>query len=130
VRSIAPAVDTKTHAASISIEPSDPDHQLKPGMQAMVTIVSVKPDALVVPRGAVLGSPIPGAEATIITVNDNRAERKSVRLGQVTTQVAEVASGLAEGDMVAIANAGSLNTGDLVTAVPQTTGRSSAAAGL
>ncbi|HEX8968508.1 MAG TPA: efflux RND transporter periplasmic adaptor subunit, partial [Chloroflexota bacterium] len=115
VRAVAPALDSRTRTASVQIEPLDPTHQLKPGMQAMVTVVCVKSDALVVPREAVLGSLLAGAKATVVTIENNHAERRPVRIGVVDDRVAEITSGLQEGDVVATTNAGGINNGDAVS---------------
>jgi hypothetical protein len=80
-----------------------------------------------VPREAVLGTPAPNALATVVTLDDNRAERKSVRLGLVTDQVVEVTSGLADGQLVAVGNASGLNNGDAVVPQLRTTVASSGA---
>jgi RND family efflux transporter MFP subunit len=120
VIAVSPAVDPKTRTAEVRVAPSDAQVRLVPGSQAMVTIVSQTPDALVVPRDAIIGGAVAGGPATVVTVDGNRAERKSIRLGEVNDQVAEVVSGLSEGELVATANAADINTGDVVTAVPQT----------
>ena len=54
------------------------------------------------------------ANATVVTLDGGHAERKNVRLGLITDQSVEVTSGLADGQIVAIANASGLNNGDAV----------------
>jgi hypothetical protein len=56
----------------------------------------------------------------VVTVDDNTVGRRSVRLGAVTDQVAQVTSGLSEGELVATANAANLSPGQLVQAIAQT----------
>jgi RND family efflux transporter MFP subunit len=121
VSAVAPAVDSKTRTATVRVELNDPEHQLKPGMQAMVSIAVMTPDALVVPRDAVTDSLVPGSEATVVTLDNNQVERTSIRLGQVGNQMVEVTSGLAEGQLVAISNLSTLKNGDAVVAVRPTT---------
>jgi multidrug efflux pump subunit AcrA (membrane-fusion protein) len=87
-------------------------------MQAMVTFRVLKPDVLVVPLDAVQGSIVPGAAATVVTVEDDRAELTTVHLGQVDDQFAEVASGLLPGELVVTPNRNALKTGDPVLALP------------
>jgi multidrug efflux pump subunit AcrA (membrane-fusion protein) len=69
---------------------------------------------LLVPREAVLGSPTANGQATVVTLDGDRAERKSVRLGLVNDQVVEVSSGLTDGQIVAVGNASGLSNGDVV----------------
>ena len=77
-------------------------------------VTGAQSNALLVPREAVLGTPIPNGQATVVTLDGGRAERKNVRLGLITDQSVEVTSGLADGQIVAIANASGLNNGDAV----------------
>jgi multidrug efflux pump subunit AcrA (membrane-fusion protein) len=119
VSAVAPAVDPKTRTASVRIDPTDAQSQprLYPGMQAMLTIGTSKPDALLVPRTAVIGPVVAGAQATVVALDDDRVNYRSVRLGHVDGHVAEVTSGLAEGELVAVANPSGLVNGQ--TVVPQ-----------
>ena len=122
VSAVAPAVDPKTRTASVRIDPSaGPDQMpLYPGMQAVLTIVATKPDALVVPRAAVIGPLVSGAQATVVALADGRANYKAVRLGLVDVQQAEITSGLQEGELVAVANASGLINGQAVVPQPGT----------
>jgi RND family efflux transporter MFP subunit len=118
VAAIAPGVDLKTRTTSVRIEPKDDGGRLRPGMLAQVSIITgTQANALLVPREAVLGSPTPNGQATIVTLDGGRAKRTAVRLGLVNDQVVEVSSGLSDGQVVAIGNASGLNNGDVV--VPQ-----------
>ncbi|HEY0583360.1 MAG TPA: efflux RND transporter periplasmic adaptor subunit, partial [Chloroflexota bacterium] len=118
VTAVAPGVDQKSRTASVRIQPQDDSGRLRPGMLAQVSIVTgAQPNALIVPREAILGTPVANGQATVVTLDSNRAERKSVRLGLVTDQTVEVSSGLTDGQVVAVGNASSLNNGDAV--VPQ-----------
>ena len=118
VVAVAPGVDQKTRSASVRIAPNDAAGKLRPGMLAQVSIVTgAQSNALLVPREAILGTPALNAQATVVTLDGGRAERKSVRLGLITDQSVEVTSGLVDGQVVAIGNASGLNNGDAV--VPQ-----------
>jgi HlyD family secretion protein len=115
VTAIAPGVDTKTRTTSVRIQPKDDIGRLRTGMLAQVSIITgAQTNALLVPREAVLGAPTPNGQATVVTLDGGRAERKTVRLGLVNDQVVEISSGLADGQIVAIANASGLNNGDVV----------------
>jgi RND family efflux transporter MFP subunit len=120
VTSVAPAVDPKTLTAAVRITPQDPDHQLRAGMQAVVTVYGATPDALVVPRTAVIGPTVTGGTATVVTVDDNQAQPTSVRLGAVGSNTVQVTSGLNEGDVVATVNPAALTSGEQVMAQVQT----------
>ena len=118
VSAVAPAIDQKSRTASVRIQPKDDAGKLRPGMLAQVGIITAtQPDALLVPREAIIGTPVPNGQATIITLDDGRAQRTNVRLGLVSDQVVQVSSGLGAGQVVAIGNANGLNNGDVV--VPQ-----------
>jgi RND family efflux transporter MFP subunit len=118
VTAIAPGIDQKTRTASVRIQPQDDAARLRPGMLAQVSIITGnKSDTLLVPREAVLGTPVPNGQATVVTLDGNRAARTSVRLGLVNDQTVEISSGLADGQVVAVGNVSSLNNGDAV--VPQ-----------
>jgi hypothetical protein len=91
--------------------------KIYPGMQALVTFAGETPVGLVVPRSAVIGPAVPGGPATVVTVSDNRAARTAVRLGVINDHVAQITSGLSEGDVVAVANAGGLSNGQVVAAI-------------
>ena len=84
-------------------------------MLAQVSIVTgAQSNALLVPREAVLGTPAANGQATVVTLDGGRAERKNVRLGLITDKAVEVTSGLVDGQIVAIGNASGLNNGDAV----------------
>jgi len=118
VSAIAPAIDQKSRTASVRIQPKDDAGKLRPGMLAQVSIITAtQPDALLVPREAIIGTPVPNGQATVITLDDGRALRTNVRLGLVNDQVVQVSSGLGAGQVVAIGNTNGLNNGDVV--VPQ-----------
>jgi RND family efflux transporter MFP subunit len=118
VSAIAPAVDQKSRTASVLIDPKDDAGKLRPGMLAQVNIVTgAQPNALLVPREAVLGSATPNGQATVVTLDGGKAQRTTVHLGLIGDQFVEITSGLADGQVVAVGNANGLNSGDAV--VPQ-----------
>jgi multidrug efflux pump subunit AcrA (membrane-fusion protein) len=100
----------------VRVEPRDASGKLKPGMLAQVSVITgTESNALLVPREAILGSPNPNGQATIVALDGGRAERKTVQLGLVSDRFVEVRGGLNEGQLVAIGNANGLNTGDVVS---------------
>jgi RND family efflux transporter MFP subunit len=118
VTAIAPGIDQKSRTASVRVQPQDNAGRLRPGMLAQVSIMTgAQSNALLLPREAILGTPIPNGQATVVTLDGNRAERTTVRLGLVNDQTVQVSSGLTDGQVVAVGNATSLSNGDAV--VPQ-----------
>jgi HlyD family secretion protein len=118
VSAVAPGVDQKSRTASVRIQPQDDTAKLKPGMLAQVSIVTAaQSNALVVPREAIIGTPAPNTQATVVILDGGRAQRTSVQLGLVNDRAVQVNGGLSDGQVVAIANANGLNNGDVV--VPQ-----------
>ena len=118
VTTIAPAIDQKTRTATVHIDPKDVGNKLRAGMMAQINIVtSAQPNALMVPREAIVGSLSPNAPATVITLDGGKAQRTNVQTGLVSDQYVQITSGLADGQVVAVGNSNGLNSGDVV--VPQ-----------
>ena len=54
-----------------------PAGRLRPGMLAQVSIVTGnQTNALLVPREAILGTPVPNGQATVVTLDGSRAQRR------------------------------------------------------
>lgn len=118
VSAVAPGIDQKSRTASVRIRPQDEAGVLKPGMLAQVSIITAaRTDALLVPREAVIGSPAPNAQTTVVLLEGGRAQRVPVQLGLVSDRSVQIASGLSDGQVVAVGNTSGLNNGDVV--VPQ-----------
>jgi hypothetical protein len=71
-----------------------------------------KRSILAVPMEAVIGSE--GAYF-VFTMEDNTARRVSVEIGEISTDTAEIVSGLKAGDLIITTNLSSLQDGDPVT---------------
>lgn len=79
----------------------NPDSLLLPGLAVRVRIVTQRADgALSVPRAAVMGG---SEEPFVWAVENGRAAKRAVVLGVVGPVFAEVVSGLAESDSIAVA---------------------------
>jgi membrane fusion protein (multidrug efflux system) len=117
VTAIAPAVDPRSRTVHVVVNPSDPNGELLSGMLASVNIVTAQDQsALLIPRAAITGAATPGTQTTIVSIDDNgRINRTAIQLGIVNDNVAQVAGGLAEGQLVATGNTAGLNTGEVVT---------------
>jgi RND family efflux transporter MFP subunit len=108
VARIAPILNPATRTAEMEIEIPNPDFRLKPGMYARVDLlVAERPDALVVPRNAVVSV---DNRRGVFVVNDDGS---TVRFQEVTTGIenqerAEILTGLDEGMQVVTTGAAGL----------------------
>jgi HlyD family secretion protein len=101
VLSIAPAVDAQRGAIEVkfSLDKAPPAF-LREDMTLSVEVVTAKRErALVLPLGA-LRSQASSTSATVLIVQEGRAQVRQVRLGLRTLDAAEVLEGLAQGDIV------------------------------
>lgn len=107
VREITPMGDAVAKTYRIRIQLPD-DTPLMIGMSVEANIVTrEKPGALLVPTAAV-------REGVVFVLDDDRARRRPVTLGIRGTRMTEVTAGLAEGERVAVATAGTLSDGERV----------------
>jgi HlyD family secretion protein len=89
---------TRTLQAEINIP--NPGHLLKPGMFAKIEmILEEKPDALTVPKEAVLKSE---GKEFVFTVEGNQAFRKPVLTGIEREDLIEIVEGVKEGDKIVV----------------------------
>lgn len=120
VARVAPILNPATRTAEMEIEIPNRDFRLKPGMYARVDlIVAERPDALIVPRNAVVSV---DNRRGVFVVNDDGS---TVRFSEVTTGIenqerAEILTGVDEGVQVVTTGAAGLRDGDRVqlTATP------------
>ncbi len=105
---ISPTVDSTTRLGTVRISiPSQSN--FKTGMFVKGKIARGNRSALVVPNSAVLA----GNDLYYVFVNDNGiAKKKQVTVGARVKDLAEINSGLAEGEQVIVAGAGFLNDQD------------------
>lgn len=117
---VAPVLDPATRTAPIEIDIENSQFRLKPGMYATVNFTTDRRDkALVIPTRAVVdlnGSrgvfqPTDGEAAT--------AKFKPVNVGLIEGELAEVQSGLNEGDRIVTTGAGALREGDRIVLAGQ-----------
>ncbi|PJI99276.1 HlyD family secretion protein [Acidovorax sp. 69] len=115
VLSIAPSVDAQRGAieAKFALEQQPPAF-LREDMTLSVEVETARRErALVLPQAA-LRSPMEGEQATVLVLQEGRAQVRSVRLGLRTLDAVEVLDGLAEGDTVL--RGGAVQAGDRVRA--------------
>jgi RND family efflux transporter MFP subunit len=101
VIAIAPAIDATTNAALARIRVPNAERLLKIGMYAQArVVVDEHKGALVVPPSAVVRDE--AGQAALYVVKGEMAERTAVTIGIETPEIAEVASGVSEGQTVLI----------------------------
>jgi multidrug efflux pump subunit AcrA (membrane-fusion protein) len=97
----------------VEVDVPNPDDTFKAGMYASVVLITQ--DAK-----SVLGLPLQALSAgespsVLVVDSDNRIEEKKVIVGMRTASVAEIKSGLSEGDLVVVGDRAGLVAGAAVT---------------
>lgn len=109
VYAISPLIDTGGRSIVMRAQVKNPGGQLRPGMFARVRLLLDTPaQALAVPEAALV--PV-GDDLFVFRVQDGRAERVQVEVGQRRDAHAEITAGLAEGDVIVVAGAQKLRDG-------------------
>jgi multidrug efflux pump subunit AcrA (membrane-fusion protein) len=108
---ISPALDPGSTTIEVWIEAIKPGPALKPGMNVSIEAVakSVK-DAVVVPASAVYKNPEAG-DYVLLAGSDGKAHLAKVKIGVRSKALAEIQSGLKEGDSVITAGGYALPDG-------------------
>ena len=125
VLSIAPAVDAQRGAIEVKFSIEQAPAFLREDMTLSVEVETARRErTLVLPQVALRG-PASGDQASVLVLQDGRAQARNVRLGLRTLDAVEVLDGLKEGDTVLRGNA-TLQDGQRVRArtVPWTTASS------
>jgi len=122
VAHIAPVLDPATRTGQIEVEIANPNFRLKPGMYAKVAFtVDKKEKALVIPTAALVDL---GGNRGVFTASATEqgqvANFKKIDVGIVNQTLAEVTSGLAEGDNIVTTGAAALREGDRILLPGQT----------
>jgi RND family efflux transporter MFP subunit len=121
VKGIAPVLDPRTRSVAVSIEVTDPQGKLRPGMFAQLGVqTGQRQAALIVPRDAVLkvGAIDPSAppQSVVYTVAENRVHRQVVSLGVSDGKNVEIVQGLSEGVDLVLNPRPDFLEGELITA--------------
>ena len=112
VRQISPIVDVATGTIKVTVEANAAPSKVRPGSFVGVHIVrETHPDALVVPREAVLREL---QKAHVFVTDGEVASKREVTLGLEEDEVIEALSGLEPGDRVIVAGQGGLKDGSLI----------------
>lgn len=113
IQEIEPAAMSSSRSFLVKVRVPNSRGTLRPGMFARGTITAgVRPNVLQVPEGAVLataGNPI------VFVVQDGKAVRREVTLGDRQNGRVEIASALEAGEQVVVSGAAGLTDGQPVT---------------
>lgn len=98
VKSLGSRVDPVTRTIVVRALLPNPDHALRPGMLMQVELLTRQREAIVIPEECL----VPQGERQFVLVvdQDNRVERREVRIGTRRPGEVEIVSGLAVGERV------------------------------
>lgn len=118
VTSIDSRVDSVTRAAEVRADIPNQDGALKPGMfMAYSLAMAQRPNAILVPEEALL---IEGTRQYVFVVENNRTQKREVKLGERTAGEAEIISGLKGTEQVVVAGIQKVRDGTAVRIAGQT----------
>jgi len=110
---INPRIDVQTGTIKVTVEAYDDTLRLKPGMFVEVRIATGKKEnVLVIPRKAILYKQ---GKTYVFVLKDDLAGQREITLGLTEEDLAEVASGIAEGDVIVSVGVENLKDGQPVT---------------
>ena len=110
---IAPAVDRQRGSIEVRLRVPDPPDTLRPDLTVSVDLtVAATENALTVPTEAIRDAA--SAAPWVFVLDGGRLVRRDVRLGIAGEGQSEIASGVSEGDLVALAAARALEPGQRV----------------
>ncbi len=113
IAEIQPAATISSRSFTVKVRVANLQRVLRPGMFARGTItVAVRPDVLQVPGGAVL---ITAAKSIVFVVQDGKAVRREVTLGERQNGLVEITSGLSVDEQVVASGAAGLTDNQPVT---------------
>jgi len=112
---IMPVTDLSTRTTTVEIIADNPSRRLKPGMFTRALIETGSREVLAVSLDALLKMPSSG-NYYCFTVDGQTARKTSVEVGAIWNGMAEIKSGLKEGDGVVVTSQGILETGKKIKA--------------
>ena len=117
VTSISPTVDAMSRTAQVEITVKNPEHLLKPGMFAQVSIpTDVRSAVVLLPRSAVIEDEA-NHERDVFVVDSGRSRKTLVEYGLTEGSLVEIIKGLDAGVQVIISGPQTLRDGDFVQIV-------------
>jgi RND family efflux transporter MFP subunit len=115
VKLINPRIDVQTGTVKVTVEVDDETLRLKPGMFVEVRIViGMLEDVLVIPRRAILYKQ---NKTYVFVAERGMVSQREVTLGLTEEDLAEVAEGVAEGDVIVTVGVESLKDGQRIEVV-------------
>ena len=115
VSRVSPVVDPQTGTFKITVEITDEQRRIKPGMFGRIGVVyDVHEDALQVPRSAIIEHQ---GTASVFVVEDSHAVRKIVETGYSNKGMVEIVSGLQDGEQVVTVGQASLKQDSRVNVI-------------
>lgn len=112
VKRISPIVDADSGTFKVTVEVSDPEGKLKPGMFGRLQIIhDTHETALLIEKKALLTE---DKETSVFIIRDNRAFKQVVKTGYVDNKKIEILSGLKEGDVIVTTGQNSLKNDSLI----------------
>ncbi|MEM8816580.1 MAG: efflux RND transporter periplasmic adaptor subunit [Pseudomonadota bacterium] len=98
VTRVSPIVDPETGTFKITVEISDPERRVKPGMFGRIAIVyDQRENALKIPRSALLEESL---STSVFIVEDGTARRREVETGYSDRGMVEILAGLGDDDRI------------------------------
>jgi membrane fusion protein, multidrug efflux system len=117
VARVSPIVDPKTGTFDVTAQFSDNGSGLRSGMFGRINIVTaIHPDALLIPRAALLGE---GKDAAVFIIDGSKVKRMNLSTGLTADGKVEILSGLKEGDKVVTLGQNSVREGSQVQVIAQ-----------
>jgi len=115
VTRVSPIVDPQTGTFKITIEMSDEERRIKPGMFGRISIVyDQHTNVLQIPRSAIIEE---DGEKSVFVVNDGKAVRQIVQTGYSKRGMIEISDGLVDDDQVVVVGQIGLKDGADVTVI-------------
>jgi membrane fusion protein (multidrug efflux system) len=109
IKQINPSVDPKTGTVKVTVEVNKAPSEVRPGSFVDVRLITQEHNnALLIPKKSLIEE---AGEQYVFLINNGAAVRRTVRIGFMDDENAEVLSGLAAGNPVVIAGQGSLRDG-------------------
>ncbi len=108
----APTLDEMTRTTVIEILVPNLDNRLRPGMTANVSVLAqIEPDALIVPEQALFQN---SSGMTVFRITEGKVYSIPVKVGIQENGLAQIVSGLEEGDLVVLTGQFLIKDGDEV----------------
>jgi membrane fusion protein, multidrug efflux system len=109
IRQINPAVDTKTGTVKVTVEVVNAPEVVRPGSFVDVRLETQRHDkTLLIPKRALMEE---AGERYVFVVQKGQAARRTIAVGFLDDQNAEILSGVNQGEMVVTSGQGSLRDG-------------------